>query len=634
MRTLFGLLFLFAFATADPARTNSESTGSSGPDMQTHADSVAPELAEATRLFAAEQYAECSEELNRLLSSNPAEPLSHDARLLRARCLSALNQCDPLISAVDDFEARYSDAPETGELEMAVARALNQAKKKYPDTERRLAAFIAAHPNDARIPEAQFRYGAYLNTQHRYAEAEAKLKEALSHNPSDSIKANAQSFLAAALYRQGKYEEFRGALQQLEAGNPPPHLLYVPKYMEAESLYSDEDYGAARSLYLAYAKTFPKSEYAPMSRIGAASCLQVDGNYAEAIAEYEELLRDYPNHTVTERIYRHLAQCLLATGQVDRYRAMKVALLALDPHSPCIPALEYAEALQVLREGDVIDCQRRMEALAANYPRSIHRADYDYWTAATYVRQQNYAEAKQKFIAFCKAYPESDWRKDADYYVVFCSVDDSEAEYNARLNDFAARYPDSEQIAELKCRRAIGYFENGSEDGSSTEQTTPARKDAAMADIRAFLAATGNESTTSSAANGAAGGLASGPNRSLVRLPALFYAHQYEKLAKEAQIDLQTHPAHDRMWGELMFWRGVALALKNPPDFAAASRIFDEVIDADFIDVNMADHTHSKVIYWQIYIAHRQGDSEKAEIYRQKMATMPDNPLKRIILGK
>jgi outer membrane protein assembly factor BamD len=205
---------------------------------------------------------------------------------------------------------------------------------------------------------------------------------------------------------------------------------------KAQELENNGDTGRALGAYRGLVKKFPNSLAAPKAQLKTGQLLEASGDAEAAFDAYGKYIAKYPKGDDFE------------TAVEGQFR---IAKLFLDGERKKVFGVKTFTSME--------RAQTMFEAVVKNAPFSKFAAQAQYYAAQALERQGKTDEALKAYEAVITRYPGDAVAADAQYqigYVYFqqrqAGVNDPAVAMKAResLEDFIARYPDSEKVPQAK----------------------------------------------------------------------------------------------------------------------------------------------------------------------------------------
>ncbi len=224
-----------------------------------------------------------------------------------------------LLSPLPISHALAADDPNPeATRQYAVAYGFQQ-KKLFPQAVVRWTAFIAAFPQDARIPNARYQLGVSQLGDKKFAEAAATFRLILASHPQFKHLDGAQFNLGLSLFETAKVSklpaDFKTAAAEfanVAAKFPPSPLAADGTYYQAESLYLAADKPTALATYQKVIATYTASPLLPDAFYGLGTVQQDLEQHTEAVTTFTTLIQKFPASPLLAESKLRLGNSLLA----------------------------------------------------------------------------------------------------------------------------------------------------------------------------------------------------------------------------------------------------------------------------------------------------------------------------------
>jgi len=125
------------------------------------------------------------------------------------------------------------------------------------------------------------------------------------------------------------------------------------------------------------------------------------------------------------------------------------------------------------------------------------------------------------------------------------------------------------------------------------------------------------------------------PEFAKLRFDSYFYENRYDDLVNAAEAYAANQTTGTKEWATGKMWSAVGRVHKSSPDLEGAAASLDVLINANVYDKNAADHLPTNALYWRVWVAQQQGDSNRAQqALRTIRDKMPAGPARDKALTK
>jgi TolA-binding protein len=289
---------------------------------------------------------------------------------------------------------RFPQGPLQDDCRFGLARALESHGQN--EEARRLYLALAAKPQSAWSPKAQFRLGANFYAAGEYEEALTCFQEMIAEPRFAASPLRMQAALAAgeSLYH----------LENLDAAEQQFTLLLDKQPIAAEARYwlgltqaARKDWNtAAATLLAAAAEAKDDVKVAAAARFHAGDVLLQADKPSEAQAQYAIVLANWPQSEFAEKSLLGEMQVALATGDHKTIDDLAAQFAERFPTTSLKAQIERVMGRSLIERKDYVAAAALFEKLLAAPPAENRQADNDRCLlAASYLGQERFNDALQ-----------------------------------------------------------------------------------------------------------------------------------------------------------------------------------------------------------------------------------------------
>ncbi|MBN2023430.1 MAG: tetratricopeptide repeat protein [Pirellulales bacterium] len=365
------------------------------------------------------------------------EPLSTDARLMRAAILVRLDRCDEAIEPLKQYLAADAAGNRTvqakAQLAVCLARAgrLDEAKKLHLE-------LLASHATDEAFAPAveQLAEAAYAAGDYVYA---SELFGWLVHQNNEPDRAaGALAGLAWCHVKRNEPGEAAAAFQRVLQAHPEPRLAVEAAWAGGRILQQLGQADAALALYDQILKDHPKASVHADVLLAAARLRDQLEQDADAVRLFEQFVAAYPDHPQLDAALYQWSWSLLESGDAERSSAILRRLCQECPQSEYRADAMYRLAQRAAETKRFDETEQWIARLLAAKPPAdlgAHALCLGWQTAAARQDWLRVRDAAEQLLA---DYPASNLRSMAEFWLAECAY---------REGDYAAAGRQFEELA-------------------------------------------------------------------------------------------------------------------------------------------------------------------------------------------
>ncbi len=390
-------------------------------------------------------------------ADSPAHPLLEFGRA------DALGEIPPrraeAVGAYAEFAAKHPADPQAPQaLYLAAFTALGV--DQFDPAKAHAAAFAAAFPMHALLPEVRFVAAEADLRARRWPEAASRYQEFLRQWPQSPHAEEARVRRALALAMQKKPEEVISALAPDLPKFQDKALLAHAQYLVGRAhadLGRDEPAIAALTAALA-AK--PDWSQADETLLALAHCQRAKKQPGEAAATLSKLIGSFPKSPVAPRALYLLAECEADQDKPDQALAHFREAAAREGDEATAALAQFGVGRTLYRQGNWKGAVEALGVVAQKFPKSdvLPRALYARALAGRKLKQD--AQAIQDVQAFLASKPEGAEALDARLVLGLCQATLGQHQDAAdTLAALAKEHPDYAQVDQVRYELAFALKE-------------------------------------------------------------------------------------------------------------------------------------------------------------------------------
>ncbi|MEX0702564.1 MAG: tetratricopeptide repeat protein [Planctomycetales bacterium] len=459
--------------------------------------------------------------------------------------------------AIAQAEKEAADAAARRDYAVALT---NQQLKLYPEAAKRWTQFIQDHPQDERIPNAQYHLGVCQYQQKQLSEAAATFTQLLAKHPQFEHRDGVQFNLGLVQYgvasESRKPEDYQQAAQTfalVPQQHPKSDQADAAIYYQAECLYAAGDKAAALPVYRNLLTAYPHSRLLADATYALGTAEQEVAKFDEAAQTFAAFLKQFPQAEQANECRLRLGMVQLARKQFAEAEKLFAELAAV----PDFAFADYAllqQALSRLEQSKPEDAAALYESLPKKFPKSSYAGTALLEAGKCRFRGEKYEPARAD-LEQVVALKSPDTAPEAAYWLGRSLLRLARAaEAEQVLAQTIAAYPQSDRLPQLQLARIDAVAEQ------------PERLKEAAGQYAEF------------AAKHAADPLAADALYRASR--AAFETADYAAARKHAETFLgESRFAEHLLHPQVLFVGAESSLVAEPPDFAKAQALFQQLVD-------------------------------------------------------